>query len=112
MDISIGKLFLKNCPQIMSQEDLLTVKLRELKEDYDKRTQLGIVPFYQDRLDHIQKQINETRQRVTHKPHEIQFLETHYTDTAKKLEAEKGELNAMAHLIYETWKDIQQIRTQ
>lgn len=55
MDISVGKLIFQRIQRMFTQEDILTQKLKELKQAYDLRTALQIIPFYQTRLEVIRE---------------------------------------------------------
>lgn len=50
LDIVVGKVCLLKYPQFFSQEDKLAIELRELYKEYERRTSLAMIPFYQDRL--------------------------------------------------------------
>jgi len=50
--------------------------------------------------------------KLDHKPHEVEFLQTHLKETETKLEKEKESLNVLATEVYGVWKQIKKERTE
>lgn len=56
LDIVVGKISLLKYPAFFSNEDKLSIELKELYKEYERRTSLAMIPFYQDRLTFIEQQ--------------------------------------------------------
>lgn len=50
LDINVGKIILYGYPEYFSQEDILTIELKELFKEWERRTSLALIPFYMERI--------------------------------------------------------------
>jgi hypothetical protein len=46
LDVSVGKLELRNCEDLFSDEDLLCLEMRDQFTDYENQVSLAMIPFY------------------------------------------------------------------
>lgn len=58
LDIVVGKISLREHP-LFCPEDRCAIELKELYEEYERVTSLGMVPFYYERLRALNKQKRE-----------------------------------------------------
>jgi hypothetical protein len=49
----VGKLEIHNLEDLLSEEDRLCLKMREQFTDWENQVSLAMIPFYQQRLDHL-----------------------------------------------------------
>lgn len=56
LDIIVGKIGLLNYPLFFSQEDKLSIELKELFKEWERRTSLALIPFYQERVKFMEEE--------------------------------------------------------
>ena len=85
LDINLGRLALTNCKLLFSDEDKLALTLREQYRDYEQRTSLAMIPFYEQRAQFIESELDlKTR---AHAPKaDIEFLTRTKDEVLRKLE--------------------------
>lgn len=59
LDIVVGKIQILNYPRLFSPEDKLAIQLVEKYKEYESRVSLAMIPFYMERLDFIEKEIQQ-----------------------------------------------------
>jgi hypothetical protein len=110
LDINFGKVVLQNCKNLFSEEDKLARTLLDKYREYEQRTSLAMIPFYESRYQFITSEI-DLKQRANAKKEDIDFLTKTKDDVHRKLEQEKREIQTLATGLYETWTKIQEVRT-
>jgi hypothetical protein len=55
LDIVVGKICLLKYPNSFALEDQLGIEMKELYKEYERRTSLAMIPFYQERLKFIEQ---------------------------------------------------------
>jgi len=55
LDIAIGKIDLQDYPGLFTREDKLMIALKEQYKEYERRSSLAMIPFYQGRLKFIEE---------------------------------------------------------
>ena len=55
LDIVVGKISLLKYLNLFTTEDRIALELKELYKEYERRTSLAMIPFYQDRLKFIEE---------------------------------------------------------
>lgn len=109
LDVSVGKLEIHNLDDLLSEEDLLCLKMREQYLDWENQVSLAMIPFYTQRLEHLLGAIDEARYQ--HAPREeLVFLEKTRDDMEANLKREKDELQQKAQTLYDTWLTIEELR--
>jgi hypothetical protein len=73
LDITVGKIRLVNCKNIFCDDDKLCLEMKEQFKDYETRVSLAMIPLYDERLNHIKKEIDH-KVRSSAKPEDIRFL--------------------------------------
>lgn len=61
LDIIVGKVNLFKFKTYMSDEDTEALKLRKLFKEYETRVSLAMIPLYEQRLQHIDMELQEKR---------------------------------------------------
>jgi len=82
----------------------------EQNKDYEDRVNLGMIPFYLQRLNFI----NEELISVNNPPSENdrKFLNQVYNEVNEKFKNERSVLNDLANKIYDTWVEIKDVRSK
>jgi hypothetical protein len=91
LDINLGKVVLQNCKSLFSEEDKLAFTLRDQYRDYEQRTSLTMIPFYEQRYKFISSEL-DLKQRANAKVEDIEFLTKTKDDVLRRLEQEKREI--------------------
>lgn len=50
LDIVVGSVNLQGFPSFFHEEDRLAIELKQLYQDWERRTSLALIPFYMERL--------------------------------------------------------------
>ena len=58
LDIILGRVNFSSLHKYLVEEDRLAVRLRELFKQYEQQVSLAMIPFYEDRLQHIGEQLS------------------------------------------------------
>lgn len=103
LDVMVGKLEIHNCDDLLSFEDILCLRMKEQFLDYENQVSLAMIPFYQQRLQHLNETIRSKRGDPGTSQEDITFLEKTKVDMQKNLDREKTELNEKAQALYNTW---------
>ena len=97
--MTIGKLDLLNCEDLFSEEDILCLKMKEQFIAYENQVSLAMIPFYQERREHLREQISKEKRDIRSakgsKAHQ-EFLEKTLHDVETSLEKEKQEVQTKA----------------
>lgn len=97
LDVNVGRVELLNCEELFVQEDILCLKLREQFVDYENQVSLAMIPFYAERILHLDKRIEEERNKRDKANHdEMQFLKRTLTDLSNSLAKEKKDVEQKA----------------
>jgi len=91
LDIIVGKLNLFSFKDLFSEEDRLALKLKEQFKAYETRVSLAMIPFYMQKLEHIDREIEEKTRMLAPKQ-DIDFLRSTRNEVERKLESEKREV--------------------
>lgn len=86
MDIVVGKISLVKYPAFFSIEDKLSIELKEMYKEYERRTSLAMIPFYQDRLNFIEQQQHEKARNPQTPKEDLEFLQQNRDETQRKLD--------------------------
>jgi hypothetical protein len=97
LDVSVGKLELYNCEDLFSQEDILCLKMKDQFIDYENQVSLAMIPFYTQRLHHLQSRIQEEKGKGAQKnSDDLAFLIKTAKDVQNSLTKEKTEVQQKA----------------
>lgn len=111
LDVSVGKLELYNFEDLFSPEDILCLKMKDQFIDYENQVSLAMIPFYQQRLQHLQSRILEEKSKgALKKSDDIEFLIKTAKDVQNSLAKEKAEVQQKAQALYDTWVLISDLR--
>ena len=55
LDIVLGRVNFSSLNNYLTEEDRLSLRLRELFKRYETQVSLAMIPFYNDRKEHIQR---------------------------------------------------------
>lgn len=89
------------------------MELKELYEEYERVTSLGMIPFYQSRLRALSKQLREhNRKKQMGKIDEQEgvFIDQTIKDVKFKLRKEKKLIKELGGKLYRTWTQLKEIR--
>lgn len=115
LDINVGKIILYGYPEYFSPEDVLSIELKELFKEWERRTSLALIPFYMERLKFMEDE-QYKRERDGMNPlkskEDDEFLKRNIEETMRKLEQEKREIQEVADQLYRKWKEIKVIRKE
>jgi len=112
LDIIVGKINMFNCLNVFGEEDKLALDLREQFKDYETRASLAMIPFYQQRLDHIKDEIAHKEEDNAVTDQDRDFLQRMLVEANKAYEKEKREIDELANKLYETWQKLEARRTE
>ena len=107
IDIVVGKITLRRYAGFFLPEEQKMVDLKHLCKIYDRRVSLALIPFYHDRIEHLEELL-ETRRReapATNKK-DRKFLENVLKNLKRDRDAETDQVSKMAQQIYDTWGEI------
>ena len=85
------------------------LELKHICKLYDRRVALCLIPFYQDRIDYLQTQLDKTDIQATK---EREMMKKTLDETKKERDVEKESLNKVANNIYTLWNKIKEIRKE
>lgn len=94
---------------MFEEEDRLAIQLKDQFKQYETRVSLAMIPFYIQKLEHINEQIAD-KQRLQAPKQDLDFLYNTQRDVQQKLTAEKVEVQKMAEDLYSTWTKIDDLR--
>ena len=110
MKIQVGKVVFDEHPQ-MTDEDRRVVELKKLYNEYENRTLLQLIPFYQKRIKILDKDLSIQYHERNPNPGEIKFLQENLKNVEEMLDKEKTVIQNMAKSLYDKWHEIKSIRT-
>lgn len=64
--ITVGKIVLRDHP-LFKDEDRLAVELKDMHEEFERRTALGMIGFYRTRLLNLKKELKQARKEKKRK---------------------------------------------
>ena len=114
LDIVLGRVNFSSLNKNLIEEDRLSIRLRELFKRYETQVSLAMIPFYNDRKEHIEKQLGIYRGRNSmgddeHFPRqtltqsEQNFLNATLDEVKKALKEEERKVKTIATEMYKTW---------
>lgn len=103
LDVNVGKLELLNCEELFSKEDILCLQMKEQFIAYESQVSLAMIPFYQQRREHLLTKIREERGRPFRNTEDLKFLDKTLKDIEASLAKEKDEVQQKAQALYDTW---------
>ena len=92
LDVSIGKLELRFCEDLFSEEDLLCLEMRDQYIEYENQVSLAMIPFYQQRREHLVEKIRLEQSKTIRNNDDLLFLNKTLKDIENSLEKEKQEV--------------------
>ena len=97
IDIVVGKITLRRYAGFFLPEEQKMVDLKHLCKIYDRRVSLALIPFYQDRIEHLRATL-ETRQREAPATNnkDRKFLENVLKNLESDRAAETDQVSKMA----------------
>lgn len=110
LDIVVGKVNFMQCTNYFSDEDMLVKQIYEQNKEYEDRLNLGMIPFFKQRLDFINEELISADNPPTE--NEKKFLLQVFNEVNEKFKTEKSELNDLANKIYDTWVEIKDVRSK
>jgi hypothetical protein len=111
LHIVVGKIILNSYPQFFSEEDKLALTLKDLYKEWERRTSLALIPFYIERLKFMEDERYKRNREGTFIPGEdTEFLLKNISETDRKLQQEKLEVQGMAEKLYQKWLEIKELR--
>lgn len=87
------------------------MELKDLYKEWERRTSLALIPFYMERLKFMEDERYKRSRDGTFVPGEdAEFLLKNISETERKLQQEKLEVQNMAEKLYQKWKEIKELR--
>ena len=74
IDIIIGKMILKKYGELFSSEDQQMIDLKFLCKKYDRQVAMALLPYYMDRLEFLQAEIEEKHADAKTSKADLDFL--------------------------------------
>lgn len=109
LELIIGKLILRD-HQYFNAEDVKAIEVTELHEEFERVAGLGMIPFYDNRIESLKDEIYRAEGAKKVDEDHIAFLKATLNDVRKKKSKEKNLIKDLGFKLYNAWVELRQIR--